>query len=818
MEEKDKVTEKKSIWQRITEFNLRHRLSILILIGLGTVFFSYVLVAKVSITADFFELYPPRHAHIKLYKQYQKMFGTANMVSIVVEVKEGEVYDGETLGKVERITKELIALDGVNAAQVNSLTHPKLKEMRLGNQRVYIDPFIRELPKTEEESKIIKDRVYSNVGILGRFVSADNKSLLITAGVWEQGVDLGKFYEQMMELKAREDGPNHTLYITGYPMLYAWIAHYASNLYLYFIFTFLILIGLLTYYFRTFIGVIVPIISGLLSAIWGLGFAGVLGYNIDPLILVVPMLLSARAVSHSVQCLERYHDDYLLYNDKEKAIVKSYTHLFKPALVSIITDGLGVLTIVICTIPLMQKLGLIGSFWIISIYVSVITLNPILVTLFPAPGRKKESSQENVKRVEDVQASIREIEADAKEMVKLSELKRPGGRVYLAICNFFIFFAFSWRKWAVTAFVIVFIIVGGLVASFKLKIGDTNAGKAILHNLHPYNIALDKVNKDFIGSSQMIVIAEGKSTGAMLEPESIKLLEKLQLHSSQMSPHVGGVVTVIDSVKAMYRMLRGGDPKWSILPKTRDHLSLMFGSSGFRSGDMAQLISTPDCTNATVTIFFRHYDNQIISDAILDLKKFIKKHPSEQLTFRLAGGILGILAAMNEAVEYSYRISMVAIFSLTYVLCVITYRSFIAGFILIIPLAFSQVLCDFFMLYKGIDLNINSLPVAALGVGVGVDYGLYILSRLAEEYQLRGDYKASVYAAITTTGKAVIFTATALICGIFLWIFSDIKFQSEMGMLLCFLMFFNMVGALLFIPAIVSIVGPERSIGHYKVN
>ncbi len=808
------VEEKRAIWQSITEFNLRHRLSILILIGIGTVFFSYVLVAKVSITTDFFELYPPKHPHIQLYKQYHKMFGTAKVMDIIIEVNKGEVYDGETLRKADRITRDLLSIDGVNAMQVNSLTHPKLKEVRLGTHSIHTRPFIEKIPETDEESRILKDKVYSNVGIQGRYVSADNKSLLISAGVWEKGVDLGKFYDTMMQLKAREDDANHTLYITGYPILYAWIAHYASQLYLYFIFTGLILIGLLLYYFRTVIGVTVPIISGILSAIWGLGFAGVLGYNIDPLILVVPMLLSARAVSHSVQCLERYHEDYLIFNDKEKAIVHSYSHLFKPALVSIITDGLGVLTIIVCTIPLMQKLALIGSFWIISIFVSVITLNPILVTLLPAPGRKKESTQ----KAEGDHASIREIEADPKKMEKPMELKSARGRVYLAICNFFIFFAFSWRKWAVTAVLIVVIIVGGMAASFKLKVGDTNAGKAILYNGHPYNIASDKVNKDFIGGSQLIVLAEGKHREAMLEPESLKLLEDLQFYSGGMSPYVGGVVTVIDTVQTMFRTLHGGDPKWARVPKTKEHLQLLFNMAGVKGGEMAQLISAPDFTNATVTIFFRHYNNQIIRDALSSLKKFIKEHPSQQLTFRLAGGILGILAAMNEAVEYSYWISMAAIFLLTYVLCVMTYRSFIAGIVLILPLAFSQVLCDFFMLSKGIDLNINSLPVAALGVGVGVDYGFYILSRLAEEYQWQGDYKAAVYTAITTTGKAVIFTATALIGGIFLWIFSDIKFQSEMGMLLCFLMFFNMVGSLLFIPAMVSIIGPERSIRHYKVD
>jgi predicted RND superfamily exporter protein len=305
----------------------------------------------------------------------------------------------------------------------------------------------------------------------------------------------------------------------------------------------------------------------------------------------------------------------------------------------------------------------------------------------------------------------------------------------------------------------------------------------------------------------------------MMDSESLRLVEDMEIYSHNL-PHVGGAVTATDIVKRIFRMFHEGDPKWAILPEERAHLSQTFFLLGasMAPGELDRFISTPDYTNATVTIYFRDYNNQIIKDAISGLKKYIQEHPLDQMVFRLAGGILGILAAVNEEVEYSYWINMIAIFSLTYFLCVLTYRSFIAGMILILPLAFSQVLSDNFMIFKGIDMNINSLPIAAIGVGVGVDYGLYVLSRLAEEYRWQGNYQSAVYKTITTTGKAVIFTATALIGGICLWVFSDMKFQAEMGMLLCFLMFFNMVGSLLFIPAMVSLIGPERTVRNYRVD
>jgi predicted RND superfamily exporter protein len=139
----------------------------------------------------------------------------------------------------------------------------------------------------------------------------------------------------------------------------------------------------------------------------------------------------------------------------------------------------------------------------------------------------------------------------------------------------------------------------------------------------------------------------------------------------------------------------------------------------------------------------------------------------------------------------------------------LTFRSFTAGLILIIPLAISQVLSEAFMLWKGIDLNINSLPVAAIAVGIGIDYGIYLLARISEEYEIAGSYAVANRKAVETTGKAIIFTATTLIAGVIFWVFIDLKFQAEMGLLLGLLMFLNMVNALVFIPSLVTIFQPQ---------
>jgi predicted RND superfamily exporter protein len=791
------------IWRTLVEFTVKHAIILLVLICICTGFFVYKIGTGLQIHTDFFQLYPPKHPYIQLYKEYRKMFGTANVLTMILEVKEGDIYNIDTIHKVDRLTKGMLQTEGVNPLQVTSITHPRVKDISIGHFGVKVRPIVfPALPRSEEDLRRLKTKIYSNVGIRGVLVSLDDKAVLINAGFWEEGVDLKKLYNAMHKLKASEEDDRHRIYLTGYPMLYSWIAHYTSKFTWIFVATGLVMVVLLAFYFRTFIGVVIPMTSGLLSAIWGLGFASLMNWSIDPLILVVPMLLSARALSHSVQCLERFHEDYVLYGDKKKAIIHSYTYLYKPAILSIATDGVGVLTIAVCSIPLMQKLAFVSSFWIISIFISVVTLNPILVSLLPAPRQKKLGGE------------LKNLSID-----QLSEIKkitqRPGDRIYMVICHGFIYMTQQWRKWVVVGLIAAIALVGGIYSS-KLKVGDTSAGKAILYADHPYNVAADKLNREFIGSSQMIVIAEGKKKGAMKNAEALRLLEDLALHAQSLD-NVGGTVTITDIVKRIFRMFHEGDPKWGMLPENPSHLSQTFFLLGasMAPGEMDRYISTPYNTHATMTMFIRNYNSEIVSQTIADLKEYINENQLDEMRFRLAGGILGILAAVNEEVEWSYWVNMALIFSVTFLLCTITYRSFLCGMILIIPLAISQLICDTFMYFYGIDLNINSLPVAAIGVGVGVDYGIYILSRLSEEYQAQGSLEGSIYTTITTTGKAVLFTATTLVAGVFLWMFSVIKFQAEMGLLLAFLMVFNMLGAILFIPVMVSIFGPKKTLTKY---
>jgi len=378
--------------ERYLYFLLRHRLSVSAFIAAGTAFFIWFSVVHLTIFTNFFDLYPPSHPYIKVYKKYRSMFGTSNVLIMVVEAKKGTIFDDpEIIRKVDRITVDLLhEVPGVNGQQVISITHPKLKTTLTSGTGIKVVPLMYpRLPRDQEELQFLRRKVYTTEGVRGLFVSNDDTATLISAGFWEEYFDLSTMWKKVQEIVEREEADGKVnIYVAGPPILYAYFMEALSSMKYVLLATTLAMVGLLWFYFRSIQGVVIPTLSGLISAIWGLGFAGLCGFTLDPLVLVVFVLITARALSHSVQSMERYHEEYHRLHDKTEAIIHSYISLYSPAMVAIASDALAILTIAVASIPLMQKLAFVASFWIVSIFLSVVTLHPIILSFVNPPKEK----------------------------------------------------------------------------------------------------------------------------------------------------------------------------------------------------------------------------------------------------------------------------------------------------------------------------------------------------------------------------------------------------------------------------------------------
>lgn len=765
-------------------FLLRYRTPVTIAMIVGTLFFVWFMATKLTVFTNFIDLYPPKHPYIQMYYKYRDLFGTSNVLLMAVEAKNGDVFsDPEIIAKVDRLTVDLLRnIPGVNGEQVISITHPKLKTTLTSGSGIKVVPLTYpRLPRDQEELEFLRKKVYSTEGVRGLFVSEDDSTTLITAGFWEEYFDLAGMWTAIQEIVEREEADGKVkIYVSGPPILYAYFNESVGTMGYVLVATTVAIMLLLWFYFRSFAGVVIPTLSGLMSAVWGLGFAGLCGFSVDPLVLVVFVLISARALSHSVQSMERYHEEYHRLGDKDKAIVSSYISLFSPAMVAIVSDSLAILTIAVASIPLMQKLAFICSFWIISIFLSVITLHPIVLTFLGPPK-------------DDPRAGT-----------------RFSDRIYDGITGMLLSIARgSWRVAIVGIFAVL--MAFGLYFAQQLKIGDTEIGRALLYDSHPYNVAFAKVNEKFVGASQLVIIAEGKKPEAIKNAETLNQLDRFQRHMEQ-GPGAGGSITATTLLKKIFRTFREGDPKWEMLPTEDDFVGQLFFlvTSGTRRGDMDRFFS-PDYTNATISVFYQSHSNEVIHGALERAKDYIDTHSrsEDSVRYLLAGGMFGILAATNEEVEWSTRVAVPLLFATVFLLSLLTYRSFVGAVIVMIPSAIAHPLSEAVMHLFGIDYNINSLPVAAIGIGIGIDYGYYVLSRILEEYDEVGDFDEANRRAIQTTGKAVIFTGTTLAVSVMFWLFHPLKFEAQMALLLMLLLTFQLIGALVFIPGVVSLVRPK---------
>ncbi|HVN83930.1 MAG TPA: MMPL family transporter [Candidatus Binatia bacterium] len=773
--------------ERYLHFLLRYRVAVSVAIGAGTIFLLWFCIFRLTIYTNFIDLYPPRHPYIQTYFKYRNLFGTSNVLVMAIETKHGTLFsDPEIVHKVDRITLDLLHnVPGVNGEQVMSITHPKLKTTLTSGSGIKVVPLIYpKLPDTQEELEFLRQKVYTTADVHGLFVSKDDTATLITAGFWEEYFDLATMWQKVQEIVRREEADGKVkIYVAGPPILFAYFQQALGSMVYVLAATGIAMILLLWFYFRTSQGVVIPTFSGLMSAVWGLGFAGLCGLSLDPLVLVVFVLITARALSHSVQSMERYHEEYFRLRDKHKAIVSSYVSLYSPAMVSIASDTAATLTIAVASIPLMQKLAFVAAFWILSIFLSVVTLHPIILSFVKPPEHEHKPG-----RISD--------------------------RFYNSITEWLISLGTGAWRWAVVGLFAI-VMVFGLYFAHRLKTGDTEPGNALLYKDHPYNVAFSKVNEKFAGvASQLVIIAEGKRQEAIKDAHTLNQLDLFQRYMEQ-GEGANGSITATTLLKKIFRTFHEGDPKWEMLPTRNDHVGQLFFllTSGTSRGEMDRFFS-PDYSNATITVFYKNYSNEVIHGALDRAKAYIAENslPTDSVRYQLAGGLLGILAATNEEVDWSYRVNVPLIFFAVFLLSFATYRSVVGALIVMIPSLVAQPLSEAVMYFIGIDFNINSLPVAAIGIGIGIDYGYYVLSRIIEEYEVTPDFDEANRRAIATTGKAIIFTGTTLVVSVMFWLFHPLKFEAEMAFLLMMLMIFHAIGALVFIPALVSLLRPRFAI------
>jgi predicted RND superfamily exporter protein len=724
---------------------------------------------------------------MQTFLQYQSDFGGANKVLVAVQNKRGDIYDKQFMETLRKVTEEVFYVSGVERSSVTSLFTSNVRYNEVvedgfrGGNIVSAD-----FSGTPEQLAQVRENLMKSDWI-GRIVANDQSAAMVVATLMErdpetnQRLDLQSVAKQLEGIRAKYENESTGVHIIGFAKAIGDIAKGAAGVLVFFGVAFVITSLLLYWYSGSLMITALALICAIVPVIWLLGLLPVFGLGLDPMSILVPFLIFSIAVSHAVQMTNAWKLETLHGADGVTASTHSFQKLFIPGAMALLANALGFMVIAFVDIEIVRELAYTATIGVTVMIITNKMLLPILLSYY---------------RFTPEQASKlagKETAGDwLWERIGPLATKKVGWVAILAGLGLLAF---------------------GIYEARQLHIGDLGKGVPELRPDSRYNQDVGMITSHFaIGVDLLQVIAEAKPADEEDSPcVDREVMGKVEDFEFQMR-QVDGVATVrslAGFVSSITQMFAETYAKWRMLPESRAQIAQGVGNATRLGNEFMN----SRCTAMPISIFTSDHQATTISHIVQKVKAFkAAGGDTERVTFRLASGNVGVMAATNEAVHAADKWVNLALFASVSLLCLLTFRSFPITLCVILPLALVTVLCNALMAILDIGVKVNTLPVVALGVGVGVDYGIYLFERMKHEMEDNGlQLKDAFVEALKQRGTASVFTAVTMTVSVATWIFSALKFQADMGILLAFMFLVNMFGAILLLPALAAyLVGDRR--------
>ena len=747
-----------------------NRRLILALFTLITLFMA-ISVTNLRIDAGFSKLLPLEHEYMQTFTEHSKEFGGANRIVIALMSRQGDIFTPEFFSTLEKATDDVFFIPGVDRAQVTSIFTPNVRFTEVVEDGIAGGNVV---PADFEPTTDGLEKVRRNIlkaGIVGRLVANDFGGAIISAQLLEidpgtglklDYIEVGRLLEEQIRDKYQSDLVD--VHIIGFAKVISDIADGAMRVVLFFFIAFVITTLLVFFYTRSKLLTLIPISCALIAVVWQLGLLPLLGYGIDPMGLLVPFLIFAIGVSHAVQMITANAAEVHNGADSMTAARASFRQLLIPGFIALASDTIGFITIQLIEIQVIQEMAITASLGVAVIILTNMILLPVLLS-YAKTGRRYQRQ---------VDAQINFLKPVWRFFERATE---PRASLVIIACS-------------------ILLLGFGLWKGADIKIGDMHRGVPELRTDSRYNLDSKVITERFsIGVDLLTVIVETKADGC-IDYDMMNAIDRFAWHMKNV-PGVQSIISLPGVAKVINAGWNEGSLKWRVLPRNPASMVQAVGyvptSSGLLNGD---------CSAMPVMIFTRDHKAETINNIVAEVKNYRVDHEQENLRFRLATGNVGVMAATNEEVEAAQVPILLYVFGAVIFLCLYEFRSPRSVLCIVLPLALVSILAYALMSVLEIGLKVSTLPVVALGVGVGVDYGIYIFSRL-KSYLDQGQSLQDAYLhTLAITGNGVVFTGVTLAIGVATWIFSPLKFQADMGILLTFMFLVNMLGAILLLPAL----------------
>ena len=753
-----------------------HRRIILgICVVLSLVFGYQALSLKLN--AAFEKMIPTDHPYVQNYLKNRGQLGEGgNTLRIAIEARQGSIFDAAYLETVKKINDEVFLLPGVDRSYMKSLWTPATRWIGVTEEGFDGGPVI---PDNYDGSAGSLEQVRQNVersGEVGRLVASNFKSSIVLLPLQDITSDDGKpldynaLSSQLEQIRAKYETDNIKIHITGFAKVVGDLIDGMRQMQLFFAATLVICGIVLFWYTRCIRSTLLVLLCSIIAVVWLLGLLPTLGFDLDPYSILVPFLVFAIGLSHGAQKMNGIMQDIGRGADKLVAARFTFRRLFLTGLMALVADAVGFAVLMIIKIPVIQDLAVAATIGVLTLIFTNLILLPILLSY---TGVSKAAAQ-------------REAANDKFSQLDALHARHP----FWAFLD-----RFTERKWASGAILIAVILgVAGFAVSLHVKIGDLNPGAPELRPESRYNSDNRFMVSNFSASSDKYVVMVKTPQYFCANYQTLVSVDALEAQLQQL-PGVVSTTSLAALSKQAAAGMNEGSMTWYEIPRNQGLLNAIITRA-------PRELFNQNCDLLTVYVYLKDHKADTLTSVVQTVEQFAATHNTDQLQFLNAAGNAGIEAATNIVVKRSNVQMLFMVYAAVIALCFITFRSWRAVVCTVLPLMLTSILCEALMVGLNIGVKVATLPVIALGVGIGVDYALYILSVTLTNLRNGSSLSDAYYLALLSTGKVVVMTGITLGVAVLTWVLSPIKFQADMGILLGFMFIWNMVGALVLVPAL----------------
>ncbi|MBV4541594.1 efflux RND transporter permease subunit [Pseudomonas vlassakiae] len=764
---------------RLERLVFNHRLAFVLGMLLTTLVLGYLALTRLELRPSFEKMLPQSHPYIQNYlANRQSLRGLGNSVRVVVENTRGDIFDPDYLQTLRQINDELFLSDGVDRAWMKSLWSPAVRWTEVTEEGFQGGPV---MPDGYQGTAADIEQLRQNIeraSIVGSLVARDFKSSMLIVPLLDQdsatgkGIDYRGFSQKLEHLRSRyQASGQYQIHVIGFAKLMGDLIDGLIQVMAFFALAVVTSLVIIYLYTRCVRSTLLVVLCSLTAVVWQLGIVAWLGYAIDPYSILVPFLIFAIGVSHAAQKMNGILQDIGRGTHRQIAARYTFRRLFVAGVTALLADAVGFAVLMLIDIPVIQDLAITASIGVAVLIFTSLLLMPVALS-YVGVGRK---------------AAVRALYIDAR-----AAQHRGFGRVWDVLDRF------TERKWASGALLVAMVLAAiGAWGSLQLKIGDLDSGAPELRADSRYNRDNAFITRHYALSSDTFAVMVKTPPEGCLRYQTLVLADRLAWELQQLP----GVQTTLSLANAVRQITAGtyeGNPRLNSLQRNQDVLNYAAQQASVNTPELFN----NDCSLMPVIAYLKDHRADTLAQVAVAAERFAQANGSEDHQFLLAAGSAGIEAATNSVVrEANHRMLLLVYLAVT-LFCLFTFRSWRATVVAVLPLMLTSLLCEALMVALGIGVKVATLPVIALGVGIGVDYALYLLS-VQLHHQRAGLPLAQAYKkAVAFTGRVVGLVGITLAAGVVGWAWSPIKFQADMGLLLTFMFLWNMLGALVLIPAL----------------